>query len=194
MLKLVSMSARKNVAKINLLPQIEFNSSFWGRVLLWALSSFRIIVILIEMVVMLAFMSRFWLDAKSNDLNDAIKQKSGVIAVWSDFEKEFKSTQKRLDIFKQLTVNSNLVSSTLNKVTSYLPSDIILNSYSFINSQIEIKGQSATEMAIAQLCANLKNDKQTWGNILVQNISSDSDNPNLLNFDIKFDLNGKVTN
>jgi hypothetical protein len=188
------MSARKNVAKINLLPQIEFNSSFWGRVLLWALSSFRIIVILIEMVVMLAFMSRFWLDAKSNDLNDAIKQKSGVIAVWSDFEKEFKSTQKRLDIFKQLTVNSNLVSSTLNKVTSYLPSDIILNSYSFINSQIEIKGQSATEMAIAQLCANLKNDKQTWGNILVQNISSDSDNPNLLNFDIKFDLNGKATN
>lgn len=185
------MSARKYSNKINLLPATEFASSTWGRVLAWALSGFRAIVIITEMVVMLAFMSRFWLDARSNDLNDSIKQKSGMITAWGDFEKEFKNTQKRLDVFSQVAAGSDITSSTLSKVTSYLPAEIALTSYSFTPDQIEIKGNSSSEMAIAQLIANLKNDKQSFSNIAVQAVSTNAENPAFLDFDLKFSLVGK---
>ncbi len=82
------MAARKKKRRINLLPQEEFAASILGRVLAWLLSSFRAIVSLTEMTVMIAFLSRFWLDAKSADLNELIRQKQPVIASTSDFEKE----------------------------------------------------------------------------------------------------------
>src|SRR3990167_1085348 len=97
------MAAPKEKALINLLPQEEFESSTFGRVLKWLLSSFRIMVIITELVVMTAFLSRFWLDAKTTDLNDSIKQKQAVIESQNNFEKEFRKTQNRLVIFKEVT-------------------------------------------------------------------------------------------
>ena len=84
------MAARKKQAQVNLLPQEEFAGTTFGRTLRWAMSSFRIIVIATEMIVMLTFLSRFWLDARNADLNDLIKQKSAVLSASADFEKEFK--------------------------------------------------------------------------------------------------------
>jgi Tfp pilus assembly protein PilN len=133
-------------------------------------------------------MSRFWLDARSNDLNDSIRQKSGVITAWADFEKEFKNTQKRLDIFTQVSAGSDIASSTLTKITSYLPDDITLTSYSFTPDQVEIKGYSASEISIAQLASNLKNNNQSFSSLSIQSVDTDSENPALLDFDIKFNL------
>ena len=53
------MSARKE--EINLLPQKGFEATTAGRILAWILSTFRIIVIITELLVMVAFLSRFWL-------------------------------------------------------------------------------------------------------------------------------------
>ena len=89
------MAARKK-RQINLLPQEEFAASTLGRVLNWLLTTFRYIVIVTEIVVMTAFLSRFWLDAKSTDLNELIKQKQAVIAASADFEKEFRLTKDNL--------------------------------------------------------------------------------------------------
>ena len=88
---------------INLLPQEEFDTSLLGRTLKWAMGSFRIIVILTEMVVMAAFLSRFWLDAQNSDLNDSIKTATAQIQAQSSFEKEFRGIQQKLTIFKQIT-------------------------------------------------------------------------------------------
>jgi len=182
------MSAQKISNKINLLPTTEFATSTWGRVLAWALSTFRVIVILTLMVVQLAFMSRFWLDAKSNDLNDSIRQKSSVIASWKDFEKEFKTTQKKLAIFNQVATGEDLVSSALDKITSYLPQEIILTSYSFSPTSIEIKGQTANEMAVAQLATNLNSDTQFFSKIIIKNISTNTENPAIFDFGLIFNL------
>ncbi|KKR69678.1 MAG: hypothetical protein UU12_C0039G0005 [Candidatus Woesebacteria bacterium GW2011_GWA2_40_7b] len=88
---------------INLLPQEEFDVSTLGRILKWAMGTFRIIVIVTEMIVMTAFLSRFWLDAQNSDLNDAIAIKTAQISAQSDFEKQFRILQHKLSIFKTLT-------------------------------------------------------------------------------------------
>ncbi len=63
------MAARKNQQLINLLPQEEFAVSTLGRILAWLMSTFRYIVIAVEMVVMLAFLSRFWLEWNTHDVD-----------------------------------------------------------------------------------------------------------------------------
>lgn len=154
------MAARKDKKhQINLLPQEEFEGTTVGRILKWAMSTFRIIVILTEMVVMAAFLSRFWLDARNADLNDAIKQKVAVISASSEVEKEFRDTQKRLKIFSNLSSREGVVSNAIAEITSHLPPDVFLISYSYNQGSIQIKGISPSEISIAQFIVNLENSE-----------------------------------
>lgn len=153
------MAARKKEGQINLLPQEEFEGTTFGRALRWAMSSFRIIVIVTEMIVMVAFLSRFWLDARNADLNDLTREKVAVLSSQSEFEKNFRETQKRISIFANLSQNEGFVSQTLDSVTSLLPSELILSTFSFSNGSVQVKGASKSETAVAQFIANLENSE-----------------------------------
>ena len=149
------MAAQKKEQLVNFLPQQEFAGSTAGRILTWAISTFRIIVIITEVVVVMAFLSRFWLDARLTDLDDEIKEKESVILSFSSFEKEFKSVQKKLKILKFLIGKESMISDMVKNIASILPSDISLKSLSIKEKEIEIKGTSGSEQSIAQLVANL---------------------------------------
>lgn len=173
--------------RINLLPQEEFSASTLGRILTWALSTFRIIVILTEIVVMLAFLSRFWLDAKANDLNDEIRQKSAVITASADFEKKFRDIQQRLKIFDTVTGNVGTVSQYLEGLTTYIPIDVTFSSFQFSAGSLQLRGVSASEIGIAQFIANLQGSK-IFTNISLSSIGTNPQNNSQLTFGLKLDL------
>ena len=184
------MTARKKKNKINLLPQEEFARSTLGRVLAWFLSSFRIIVIITEVFVMMVFLSRFWLDAKSADLNDLIKQRQAVLVASVDFEKDFRGVQKKLKIFSELTAVDKPATDHLNTISSLIPPEIILSSFSFVGGGIKIEGISPNERGIAQFVANLEaSDK--FKEVAITQISTDKETQVLLTFALKLTLNSK---
>ena len=168
------MAARKSKTQINLLPQEEFAGTTFGRTLKWAMSTFRVIVIVTEMVVMVAFLSRFWLDARNADLNDLIKQKSAVLAASTEFEKEFKGTQKKLKIFSSLSEDVGAASSTLGTITSFLPSDIFLVTYSFNSQSAQVKGVAQNEVSIAQFIVNLEKS-ESFEKVTLTNLDTSDD-------------------
>lgn len=143
---------------INLLPQEEFESSLAGRTLRWAMGTFRMIVIITEIVVMGAFLSRFWLDAKNSDLANSIKIKSAQIAAQAEVEKQFRSVQAKLDIAKEI-LKSNSLSQKIGLITSKLPNGLTLTGLSILDGSIQIKGNSQSEVEIMQFMTNLKADK-----------------------------------
>src|SRR3989304_5055627 len=102
------MAAHKKEEQINLLPEKGFEQTTTGRILTWILSSFRIIVIVTEIIVMIAFLSRFWLDAQNTDLTEELQQKQAVLSASKAFDAEFKDTQKRLKVFTDLTAHCKL--------------------------------------------------------------------------------------
>lgn len=142
---------------INLLPQEEFDASTLGRTLKWAMSSFRIIVIVTEMVVMAAFLSRFWLDAQNSELDASIKVAVAQISAQSEFEKQFRELQKKLSIFKQISL-ATTKSSRLNLAAAKVPNDITLTSVTISEESAQIKGNAVSEIGVAQLISNLKSD------------------------------------
>jgi len=142
---------------INLLPQEEFDASILGRTLKWAIGTFRIIVIVTEMIVMGAFLSRFWLDAQNSDLSGSIKVKSAQIVAQTEIEKEFRDTQSRLNLVKQLK-QAAPPSQKVDAIASKLPPDVSLTTVSVLENSVQVKGSSASEFGIAQFIANLKAD------------------------------------
>jgi len=178
------MPARKKL--INLLPQEEFEASILGRILRWAMTTFRFIVIITELVVMSAFLSRFWLDAKNSDLNDTLEVKSAQISAQSDFEKDFRSLQDRLKIFKDASKDTKS-SDTLTIISAKTPADVSLVSVSLQDKSAQVKGTSGSELGIAQFVSNLKADT-AFKEVVLGQVSSSEGNSALTVFDIKITL------
>lgn len=165
---------------INLLPQEEFDASTLGRVLRWAMGTFRIIVIITEMVVMGAFLSRFWLDAQNSDLNEEITIKSAQISAQSDFEKQFRSTQNKLNIFKSLASNPP-PSGKIDIIASRIPTNITLTGISVDDASAQLKGTAASELGLAQLLSNLQAEK-SLKSVDIGSLSNSENDPSLTTF------------
>jgi Tfp pilus assembly protein PilN len=165
---------------INLLPQEEFDASLLGRTLKWAMGSFRIIVILTEMVVMAAFLSRFWLDAQNASLDDSIKVAGAQISIQGSFEKEFRGVQQKLSIYKQIAADSTQ-SGRLDLVSSKIPQDLILSSITVQGDLTQIKGTAGSEMGVAQFISNLKSSPLVK-KVDLDSIGSLQQNQSLLTF------------
>ncbi len=168
----------KNKA-INLLPQEEFDVSVIGRTLKWAMGTFRIIVIVTEMIVMSAFLSRFWLDARNSDLTGNIKIKVAQIEAQKAVEKEFKDVQAKLNIVQQINAQSPL-SQKIDAIVSKLPSGVNLVTVSVLENSAIIKGVSVSELGIAQFIANLKADTTLKSVELGQISSSEIDQSQII--------------
>lgn len=168
---------------INLLPQEEFDISIIGRTLKWAMGTFRIIVIVTEMIVMGAFLSRFWLDAQNSDLSSAIKIKSAQIVAQAAVEKEFRSVQSKLNIVQQISAAAK-PSQKIDAITSKLPTGVNLISVSVSGSSAQIKGSSATELGIAQFIANLNTDP-SFKKVDLNQVNSSENNQTQIIFSVK---------
>lgn len=173
--------------QINLLPQKGFESTVTGRILVWLLSTFRTIVIVTEIIVMVAFLSRFWFDARNTDLNDKIEQKKAILAASQDFELRFKDVQKRLKIYSELAKNEGQNSNLISTVTENLPSDIVLVEIEIETDVLRISGITANEKSIEQIIVNLDNT-QILKETGLSEIKTSPNNPQVLEFIVEAKL------
>ncbi|MEK7526054.1 MAG: PilN domain-containing protein [Patescibacteria group bacterium] len=183
------MPAKKRKSDlINLLPQEEFASSIMGRILAWLLTTFRTIVIISEMIVMAAFLSRFWLDAKNNDLSDSITQRKAVVGSYETLEKNFRAAQKKLSIFALVADPIPNQHTIIETAGSILPSDMTMTSITFTNKEVSLKGTSGSEKSIANYTASLKNTS-LFSDLSINQITYDTEKSSLI-FDIKATATG----
>jgi len=181
------MAAREKESQINLIPQREFASSTLGRILAWILSTFRIIVIVTEIIVMVAFLSRFWLDAKNTDLNEEIQQKQAVLSASLPFENDFRQIQKQLEIFSILAKDGGLMSNTIFGIVTSLPPDIVLNSMNLTDDSLVISGFTPSEASVQHLLANLQS-LDTLESATLTEIRSDQKDASILSFKITAEI------
>jgi Tfp pilus assembly protein PilN len=188
---MANLFSKKQSSEINLLPDTEFAGTVTGRILAWIISTFRVIVIATEILVMIAFLSRFWLDAQNTDLNEQLDQKKAILSASLDFEHQFKDTQKRLRIFTAIT-NGKTESSYIKLVSDQIPPDVSLQTMNKLEDSIEIQGTTASEQSAQQFVANLQ-AADGFSDVSLTNIISDQLNPGLLSFTVKTVLKGEQT-
>jgi hypothetical protein len=108
---------------INLLSQDEFSNSAAGKILLWALSIGRYIVVITELIVIISFLSRFKLDRDLTDLNESIEKQKAIIMSYGALESEFKEAQSQLEFISNASPKYD-AAHTLKILSYTLPSDV----------------------------------------------------------------------
>lgn len=146
--------------KINLLVREGFAHTTAGKVLSWALSAGRTIVIITELVVIVAFLSRFWFDRQLTDLSDRNKVKKAQIEASATFEKDFRSIQSRLLAYKELVNQKTDAAALLRQVANVLPADTVLTEFYFTNQQLTLRGIALTEAGLSGFINGLEKSEK----------------------------------
>jgi len=141
--------------QINLVPTDPFFATALGKILKWALSVGRYIVIFTELVVIISFLTRFSLDRQVTDLNESIFQKKTIIESYGDLEDRVRAMQKKIDAYKQVEQKENLslIFPQLQKVT---PSGVIFDRLNLSETQIDIQGRALSQNSFTIFVNNLE--------------------------------------
>lgn len=124
---------------VNLLDQPEFTSSSLSRLMNWAITYGRYIMIGTEVIVLVAFISRFSLDRKLTDLREEIAQKQIILEANQDFEQEYKHLQETIAKVKVLLTNQEKILTNFYQIAAILPVDVIIESYKTEKNSIDLK-------------------------------------------------------
>jgi Tfp pilus assembly protein PilN len=145
----------KDVA-INLIGEEEMSHTPLGRIVTWAVTYGRYIMIGTEIVVLLAFISRFSLDRKLTDLNDEISQKQAIIEANVEFEQQFRVIQNQLATIQKLISAPVTTVDALNTLQSLIPQDVHLDSLEINTGKLTAHAVSGTPTGFSTLIANLQ--------------------------------------
>lgn len=140
---------------INLLPGEELGRKPSGKFLTWALTYGRYIIIGTEIIVLLAFLSRFKLDRELTDLHQSIAQKQAVVLAASDLEHEVRDLQDRLSIIKKLEQQRGLSPKLLSTFEGITPQDVTLIELSMETSRLALKATALSNKGFTTFLNNL---------------------------------------
>ncbi len=150
---------------INLLGSQDLEHTPWGRIVAWATTYGRYIMITTEIVVLLAFISRFSLDRKLTDLTEEVTQKQAILEANVDLEKDIKSLQSNLTTIKKLSADQKPPIDIVISMETLLPSDVYLTSFELSPARVSLAAVAGTTQGFSQFLANAQSTK------LLQNVT-----------------------
>ena len=139
------MPARSFLSKVNLLPKDNFEFSFVGKFLRWSLTAGRVMVVLVEFVVILAFGSRFWFDKKLNDLREVIDQKEMVVISYAETEAEMRKVLARQEPVEGYLENNLDLAKRVNDLNYFLPEGVTLTEMKMEKEKVSLVGVAGSE-------------------------------------------------
>ena len=147
---------------LNLLHPLGSRESIVTRFIRWLLSSGRYIVIVVEAIVLIAFLSRFKFDADLQNTNEAIEAQLPFIQSLSADEALIRRTQLQLTTIKDIRLNSPNLVNILNQISKQTPQGVKLTLVNFSSKvgtvEVKITGESFSHVDITAFFNNLKTD------------------------------------
>jgi len=116
--------------EISLLPEDNNPQSFSNRFIRWLTTAGRFVIVFTELVVVLAFISRFWLDRKNADLSETIRQQTAILESTKDFENEYLALQQRLTFVKKYYQQAPDYAPKIQSLIESSPPGIVYNRFS----------------------------------------------------------------
>lgn len=143
---------------VNLLPEGEWEGRPGGDFLKWALSWGKRIIVVTEGIVILAFLSRFWLDTTLADLAEKIGQKKQIVAGEANFERQWRFLLARVNKVAEI---EKLVSPLYiyDRVRALIPSGVAVDNITVSGKAISMTAKG-DEAGLSQLVAAFKDSEE----------------------------------
>jgi len=113
-----------------------------------------------ELIVLIAFASRFSLDRKLTDLKENIMQKQEILEVNADLEKEIRGTQEKIGAAKFLMRDQPGPVDTLLLVHTLLPTGTYLDTLTIDKDKITAGVLADSSVSFSQLLSNFTVSKK----------------------------------
>ena len=147
-------------SRVNFLPSDRFEFSKTGKFLNWALTTGRYLVVMTELVVILAFLSRFWFDRNLTDLRESRFQKEVTVDSFKDFELTFLSTQSRLNFIKQTVDSSLKADGELTMINDLSPKGVDYSQIQIEPGKTALFGFAASASDFSSLLSGLESQER----------------------------------
>ena len=170
--------------KVNLLPPSEFELSFGGRFLKWAVTTGRYIIIMTELVVILAFLSRFKLDEDLRNLNEQINTQIGFLDSQLTKETEFIKLQKKLNLADKMLTNKLSAGEALDYIQNNLPPEVVPSKTVITKNETLLSAATLNEIAMGKLLSIFSQDPN-WKSVDLTEIVGDQ------TYGIRFTISAK---
>jgi hypothetical protein len=157
---------------INLLVPSKFGQSFGGKFLKWAVTSGRYVVIVTEMVVVLAFLSRFKLDTDLSRLNSTVAERKMVLDSLTEKETEFKSVQKKVDWVNQILNRKIMAGEVIPLIVDKTPEGVRFLGIKFDEKSVNVNASAANETVMGLFLDRLNRDPD-WESVDLSSVAED---------------------
>jgi len=141
----------------------------------WAVTTGRYIIILTELVVIIAFLSRFKLDEDLRNVNEQIQTQVNFLESEQSQLNEFLIVQKRVSLLGRTLSNKVQVTEMMDYLASRTPLEIKINQLSILKNEISIGAVTLSESALGKMMTNMSRDG-IWKSLDLTQIVSDRDN------------------
>ncbi len=159
--------------RLNLLKPQGNPEKITVKFLRWLLSSGRYIFVFVEALVLIAFITRFKLDADLAAKKEAIEEQIPYIESLKPYEILIRNTQLKLATIESVNKNSPDWANTIKKIADQTPSGITLVTIRILNNignaTIHITGESQNNADLNNFIAGLKEDPSFY-DVSVANI------------------------
>lgn len=156
--------------KINLLPEEDLQEKALGKFLKWSLSFGRYIIVGTEIVVLMAFFSRFKLDRQLTDLHEEITQKEAIVTFNQAFEKQTRDIQKQLEEIENIEHHHEFSLKLLDFLGKNLPKEVTLKKLSFSQEKLSLSGISLSSSSFIDFLARIR-DSEKFSQVVLQDLS-----------------------
>lgn len=180
----MSKNLPKLSIRLNLLKPQSNPEKILVKFLKWLLSTGRFVFIFVEALVLIAFITRFKLDADISAKKEAIEQQIPYIESLRPYELLIREVQLKLATINTTQANSTSFSDILKKIADQTPENVTLASINLENQvkgvNLRLSGQSQSNNDLTIFFLGLKQDP-SFSNVNFTSIGFDK---GTLNFSI----------
>ncbi|MDO8573646.1 MAG: PilN domain-containing protein [Candidatus Daviesbacteria bacterium] len=174
------MPKKKNplAINLNLLKPQSNPEKLLVRLIRWLLSSGRFIFVFVEALVLIAFATRFKLDADLASKKEAIEEQIPYIESLKPYEILIRNTQLKLSTIENITKDSSDWPEIFKKIADQTPSNVKITNIKIVkdigDNKIDITGESQSNTDLNGFITGLKKEP-TMHNVSIADIGFDQE-------------------
>lgn len=180
----------KFILKLDLLKPQSSPQKLLTKFFNWALSAGRYLIILVEIIVLSAFLARFKLDGELADTKEAIENQIPYIESLAPDEAKIRKLQFQITSIKERRKQAINYPEIFEAVAAQTPKGVSLANLSLENNlgglTIKITGRAANDLDLSSFTTGLKQD-QRFGELQLKSISLEQGS-------INFSITGPILN
>lgn len=161
------MPAKDN---LNLLPKDQFENTSVGKLVNWSINVGRWIVVFTALIVICAFLSRFYFDTTLANLFDEIRIKKAMIDANTSFEEDYRQIQEKTKVIKEILNKETTPSALLIEIAKTAPLDLFLKNITITENKVTVSGYCLSEKGLRAFTTELKK-LPILSNINISNLS-----------------------